>query len=112
MSVEGNGHVPHERVMELEIQVKAMATQLASIRSVCEAGWNRGDPCRLCNHIGAHAQTCYIRTSVGYDLLEEHEATLRENAELRAALAARLPVNGARILGGKKYLSLRARGYL
>jgi len=87
----------------------ALASQLASIRALCESGWPRGEPCRFCKKIGHHSEVCYIRGSAGYDLLNEHEATLRENAELRAALAAKLPTNGKHLLSGEKYVSLRQR---
>lgn len=87
----------------------ASATQLASIQRVCEAGWHRGEPCRMCQRVGKHADTCYVRAGTGYDLLCEHEATVRENDELRAALAVRLPVNGKHILAGQQHKGLRQR---
>lgn len=103
-----NGHT--SRVEELEVENKALSVQLASIRSLCEAGWPRGEPCRLCNRVKTHSDVCYVRMSSGYDLLNEHEATLRENDELRMALAARLPaVNRDKLLSGERYLSLRSR---
>lgn len=109
MSAEQNGHLPDDQVARLTTQVQALSTQLASIRALCEAGWPRGEPCRLCRRTGSHSEVCYVRAGAGYDLLEEHESTLRENAELRAALAAKMPVNGKHILSGEKYVSLRAR---
>lgn len=104
-----NGHDSNGAANDVEIRLRALTIQIESIRKVCEAGWAHGEPCRLCTRIGRHSDTCYIRTSTGFDLLDEHEATVRENDELRAALAARLPVNGERLLAGSPHLSLRAK---
>ena len=105
MSAEEGGEPKDEST--LQITVNALSVQLASIRKLCEAGWMRGEPCPLCKRLGVHSDVCYARTATGYDLLEEHAATLRENHDLRVALAQRLPVNGERILAGGKYQSLR-----
>lgn len=87
----------------------AASVQLAALQRVCEHGWQRSEPCRMCNGLHRHSDTCYVRTGTGYDLLAEHEATLRENEELRAALAKRLPVNGKKIMEGQTYRSLGRR---
>lgn len=97
------------KASEDKTRAEALATQVASIRALCESGWPRGEPCRFCKKVGSHSEVCYVRGSAGYDLLNEHEATLRENAELRAALAAKLPVNGKHLLSGERYVSLRQR---
>lgn len=119
-----NGHVTLDEVLEslavevkrlrqvreeAEIEARAVKVHLASIQRMCEARWVRGDPCPLCNQLGHHSGSCYARSSIGYDLLNEHDATVRENDSLRAALAAKLPVNGKHILAGGKYVSLRDR---
>lgn len=90
----------------------ALALQFASLKRVCEAGWARGEPCRFCQGVRKHADTCYVKSGTGFDLLCEHEATVRENDELRVALAARLPVNGKHILAGQKHMTLRQRARL
>lgn len=115
---ESNGHTPedsdgiHEEYAALVTESKALKSQLASIRKLCEAGWPRGEACRLCKQVGSHTQNCYVRNSVGYDLLEEHEETVRENERLRAALAPHLPVVGKHLLQGGQVRSPRdiARG--
>lgn len=94
---------------DLALRVQALEVLLASIRKVCEAGWRVGEPCRLCGRIGRHSETCYTLKATGFDLLEEHDATVRENDSLRAALAAKLPVNGHHIKSGATYKSLRER---
>lgn len=108
---EGNGHEPqpNQDLEGLQTENGALKVQLASIRKLCEAGWPRGEPCRLCKAIGHHTPNCYVRGSVGYDLLQEHETTLRENDQLRAALAQHLPVNGKNIVRGGAYRSIRDR---
>lgn len=98
-----------EKRDESKLRADAALSQVASIRALCEAGWPRKEPCRLCKGVGTHSAVCYVRGSAGYDLLNEHEATLRENDELRAALATKMPVNGKHILSGEKYVSLRQR---
>jgi hypothetical protein len=104
-----NGHTPQDPNEGLALEAQALKVQLASIRKLCESGWPRGEPCRLCKQVGSHTPNCYVRASVGYDLLAEHEATLRENDQLRAALAQHLPVNGKHITTGGKFRSLRDR---
>lgn len=109
---ESNGHTnPPSQPDEADIRTEngALKVQLASIRKLCEVGWPRGEPCRLCKGIGQHTPNCYVRGSVGYDLLEEHETTLRENDQLRAALAQHLPINGKNIVRGGNYRSVRDR---
>lgn len=93
----------------LQTECDALRIRCASIQKVCEAGWPRGEPCRICRHVGRHTDTCYVRFGTGYDLLEEHEACRRENDELRAALASHMPVNGKHILAGQKVKSLRSK---
>lgn len=98
-----------KQLQEAVTKHTAASVQLAALQRVCEHGWQRGEPCRVCQGIRRHADTCYVRAGTGYDLLAEHEATLRENDELRVALAKRLPVNGKKIMEGRAYRSLGKR---
>lgn len=102
-----NGPAPDFEGMTTEL--KALKAQLASVRKLCEAGWPRCEPCRLCTGVGTHADTCYVRASTGYDLLEEHETTVRDNERFRAALAQFLPHQAKHIIRGGVYRSLRDR---
>lgn len=88
----------------------AAVVSLQSARQAVEHLYiKRGEKCPLCHRTYKHAGTCYLRGAVGWDLLEEHEATLRENDQLRAALAQHLPHNGKLIRAGGKYRSLKER---
>jgi hypothetical protein len=69
-------------------------------------------PCPICAQHKTHATTCYVRKATGWDLLDETEATIRENDELRRALARHLPHNGKTILAGQPYRSLKDRARL
>jgi len=98
-----------KQLQSMATKHSAASVQLAALQRVCEHGWQRGDACRVCQGMHHHSDTCYVRTGTGYDLLAEHEATLRENDELRAALAKRLPVNGKKIMEGRTYRGLGKR---
>lgn len=71
--------------------------------------FKQGDPCPFCHQNSKHSQQCYMRSTTGWDLLAEHEATLNENDELRRALAVHLPHNGKSVLSGGKYRGLKSR---
>ncbi len=86
----------------------AAQAALQSARGIVEQIYlKRGDACPLCRSVRKHSPNCYLRGSGGWDLLGEHEATLKENDELRAALARYLPHNGAAIRSGGRYRSLK-----
>lgn len=88
----------------------AAVTSLQSARKIVEHRYlKRGEKCPLCHRERKHAATCYLCGAVGWDLLDEHEATLRENDHLRAALAQHLPHNGKMIRAGGTYRSLKER---
>lgn len=101
------------KIEEALLTTAAVTARMQSIERSIEARYfKRGEACPLCNQMSRHSPTCYLRPSTGWDLLAEHEATLHENDELRAALAQHLPHNGKMILSGRQYVGLkqRARG--
>ncbi len=97
--------------LEEKLTVGAAAlVQLQSLREVVDARFfKRGEPCPMCTGPGKHTTSCYVPLSAGWDLLNEHEAIVRENNELRAALALHLPHNGKLIQAGRMSLKDRAR---
>lgn len=98
-----------KQLVEAQVERDSYRASSESLRRLIEQEMRRGVPCRICGHTGKHARTCYALSSTGYDLLNEHEDTLRENAELRQALAVHLPVNGHHIRVGGQYKSHRQR---
>jgi len=100
-------------VNELEERVTvgaAALVQLQSLKEIIDARYfKRGEPCPMCTGPGKHTTSCYVPLSAGWDLLNEHEAIVRENNELRAALALHLPHNGKLIKAGRMSLKDRAR---
>jgi len=97
------------QLAEVVIERDANKVVVQSLRKLADHEMRTGKRCRVCGHAPRHAGTCYLLASTGYDLLNEHEATLRENSELRAALAKHLPVNGKQIVAGASYRSHRTR---
>jgi hypothetical protein len=98
------------RIEEALLSTAAITARMQSAEQSVDARYfKRGEPCPLCHHNSKHSQTCYLRSSTGWDLLAEHEATLNENDELRHALAQHLPHNGKMVLSGGQYKSLKAR---
>jgi len=99
-----------DQLEEALMATEAVLSRMQSIeRSVDAMYFKRGDPCPFCHHSSVHAQTCYMRATTGWDLLSEHEATLRENDELRQALAVHLPNSAREVLQGKGYCGLKQR---
>lgn len=101
------------KIEEALLTTATITARMQSLERAFEARYfKRGEACPMCSQMSRHSATCYLRPSTGWDLLGEHEATLHENDELRAALAQHLPHNGKMILSGRPYVGLkkRARG--
>ena len=98
------------RIEEALISTEATQARVQSIeRFVDMRYFKQGEPCPFCRRNANHSKTCYMRSSTGWDLLSEHEATLHENDELRKALAVHLPHNGKLVLSGGRYRGLKER---
>ena len=98
------------RIEEALASTEATQARVQSLeRLVDQRYFKQGDACPFCHQNGNHTLRCYLRSSTGWDLLSEHEATLHENDELRQALALHLPHNGEMVLKGGKYRGLKAR---
>lgn len=98
------------RIEEALLTTASITARMQSLeQAVGGRYFKRGEPCPICNQMSKHSSTCYLRPSTGWDLLTEHEATLHENDELRAALAQHLPHNGKMILSGRPYVGLKQR---
>lgn len=96
-------------IEELLVVAEANAVRLESMRAVVDGQQPRGTRCPFCHRARGHAETCYLRSGTGFDLLAEHEATLRENDELRRALAPHLGKTAQAVLTGKPYEGIKAR---
>jgi len=98
------------RIEEALLSTEATQARVQSIENFVDMRFfKQGEPCPLCHRNSYHSKTCYLRSSTGWDLLAEHEATLHENDELRQALAIHLPHNGKTVLSGGTYRGLKAR---
>jgi hypothetical protein len=98
------------RIEEKILAGAAANVRLQSLQVAVDARYlKKSLPCPVCNRLGVHTESCYLAAATGWNLLNEHEAVVNENNELRAALARHLPHNGKLVKPGRLSLRDRAR---
>lgn len=95
---------------ELLVAAEANAVRIESMQRILKLHMKQGRHCPFCNKGSeGHSSACYARKTTGFNMLEEHEATIRENDELRHALAPHLSEPAQEVLRSRPYRSLRDR---